>query len=163
MYIYYVTMPENKDRDTEAVKFSANVIGLLKSMVRTHNKNQKQSKVNFAQLKQVYLNSACSYSYAGYSKGEWALAKVNMFLRIMSGDKPYVETENKQESIGGVIFATKTIEIKEELDISASWIPSQEDFTKAKEDIKENKLYFNFENVEELYLEDYEPIKFKNY
>ncbi len=164
MYIYYVTMPENKDRDIDAGKFSASLIGVLKGVAREHNKTQKENKVTFSELKQVYVNAASSNQiYTGYSKCEWALARVNMFLRVKSGENPYVLKANQEEVIGGIVFAAKVIEPKEEIDVSVNWIPSQEDFTKAKVYIKENELYFNFENTDELYLEDYKQIQLKNY
>jgi hypothetical protein len=157
-------MPKTEtEMDLEAEEFSARLIGVLKGIVRVHNKEQKEKKVNSSQLKQVYLNAADNYTYAGYSRGEWALARVNMFLRVLSGGKPDIVTHNKRELIGGVHFIAKTIEVKEELDISTSWTPSQEDFTKAKNDIKENELFFNFKSSDELYLENYKQIELKTY
>ena len=43
------------------------------------------------------------------------------------------------------------------LDISDTSTPSEEDFAKAREDIKKNDLHFSFKNINELYLE-YKPI-----
>ncbi len=163
MYIYYVTMPEQISNDELAVTFSSNLIGTLRSIVRSHNKDNPDYKVNFNQLKEVYINAADNYNYAGYSRGHWALARVNMFLRVSCGEIPeYIKSKETKE-LGGLKFEAKIIASKEEHDISRNWIPSQEDFTKSLNQIKNNKLTYDFASVKELYLEDYQPIQLKAY
>ena len=156
-------MPINQEQDIIAGKFSAKLIGSLKSIVKNHNKSVPENKTTFNQIKEVYLNAANNYCYAGYSRGEWALARVNMFLRILSGDKPESMTGYEEKNMAGLTFATKVIQPIEELDISINWVPSQQDFTKAKKEINQNELYFNFASTDELYLEDYKPIELKIY
>tara|TARA_Y100000593_G_C4108676_1_gene236847 strand:- start:30 stop:530 length:501 start_codon:yes stop_codon:yes gene_type:complete len=152
---------EYSDLGTEeaSIKFSSRLVGLLSSMMKVHNKENPKDKVSLSQLKSVYCNAARNYAYAGYSRGEWALARVNLFLRVVKGDKPSVISDYEKTSLGGLTFETKILATVEH-DISFDWVPSQNDFTKAKTDIKENKLNYHFSSVGELYLEDYTRISF---
>ena len=157
-------MPETEDNDILAAKFSSNLIGVLRSKVRSHNKiSPKDRKVTLSQLKQVYLNSAQYYNYAGYSMSEWCLARVNTFLESLLGNPPKIIKGYEEEVLGGLTFKSRIIEDNQELDCSKDWVPSQDDFTKAKEEIKNNKLFYNFSDISELYLEDYEPCELKLY
>lgn len=142
-----------------AIKFSARLVDLLGSKMRSHNKKNQKDKVSLSQLKSVYKNAARNYNYAGYSRGEWALARVNLFLRVMEGEKPEIIKGYEQASLGGLVFESKLIK-KEEHDVSLNWVPSQEDFTTAKIEIKESRLDYHFNSIAELYLDDYEKIEF---
>tara|TARA_Y100001973_G_scaffold73715_1_gene107566 strand:- start:6200 stop:6667 length:468 start_codon:yes stop_codon:yes gene_type:complete len=155
-------MPEQKDNDDLAIRFSSDLIGALKGMVRVHNKKSPNNKVNFNSLKKVYINAASDYDYAGYSRGHWALARVNMFLRVANGEMPQAVERTENNNIGGLIFETKII-AEEEHDISMNWVPSQKDFTEAKKQIENNNLLYDFASVKDLYLEDYQPIELKVY
>ena len=44
------------------------------------------------------------------------------------------------------------------IDISENWFPSEEDFIKADEDIKNYNLDYDFGNINELYLEEYDKL-----
>ena len=69
----------------------------------------------------------------------------------------------KDKKLSELLLET-TQELQDEskpLDISEAWTPQEEDIEQAKIDIKNNKLDFDFQNVNELYLEPYKPIKFK--
>ena len=157
-------MPKSEDKDILAIEFSAKLVGLLRVVVRSYNKEKEEDrKVSLSQLKNVYVNAARNYSYAGYSRGEWALARVYTFLDSLSGHSPRILKDYEREELGGLIFETKIIEIDDEFDISGNWVPSQENFTKAKADIKEKELFYDFVNAEELYLEDYKRCHIKNY
>ena len=52
----------------------------------------------------------------------------------------------------------KPIKLSSFIDISESWIPSEEDFDKAQKEMDENDLKHKYDNIEDLYLE-YEPIE----
>lgn len=158
VYIYGY-MSQNTNNEELAIKFSARLVDLLGSKMRQHNKKNPESKVSLSQLKSVYRNATKNYNYAGYSRGEWALARVNLFLRVTSGEKPNVIKDYERTSFGGLVFETKIIR-EEEHDVSSNWVPSQEDFTVAKTEILENKLDYHFDSIEELYLDDYERIEF---
>ena len=64
-----------------------------------------------------------------------------MFLRLKLGEKMNI-VENRIST--GML-----------IDISEIWAPSEKDFKKADELIKEHKLDYDFTNSEELYLEGY--------
>jgi|TARA_R110000751_G_scaffold106401_2_gene202414 hypothetical protein len=164
-------MPENNQDDLKAelsesedcaIKFSARLVELLGTKMREHNKESAQSKVSLSQLKIVYSNAAKNYSYAGYSRGEWALARVNLFLRVAKGEKADVISSYERTSLGGLVFEAKIIS-EDEHDVSLKWVPSQIDFTTAKSEIKEHKLNYHFSSVGELYLEDYTRTSFNTY
>ena len=161
-------MPKNNQDDSKAdsaedensaIKFSARLVELLGIKMRGHNKAHSQNKVSLSQLKSVYSNAAKNYNYAGYSRGEWALARVNLFLRVTKGERADIISSYEHTSLGGLVFETKII-AENEHDISLGWVPSQVDFTIAKKEIEGHKLNYNFSSVGELYLEDYKKPSF---
>ena len=151
--------PFEGSNEEHAIKFSGRLVELLGSKMRAHNKENPQSKVTLSQLKAVYRNAAKGYNYAGYSRGEWALARVNLFLRVTKGERPNTIKDYEYTSLGGLTFEAKVIST-EEHDVSAKWVPSRGDFTIAKNEIKENKLDYHFTSVSELYLDDYTRVSF---
>tara|TARA_Y100000296_G_C4999982_1_gene169679 strand:- start:44 stop:523 length:480 start_codon:yes stop_codon:yes gene_type:complete len=150
------TSKDNHNNDL-AVGYSANLIKLLNEKMRAHNKENPSGKVSLSQLKQVFINSAEKHNYAGYTRGQWACARVNTFLRILKGEKPKIVTGRETATLGGLVFEAKII-VSEEHDASSNWVPSQEDFTKARLEIEKNDLIYNFTDIEELYLESYRPM-----
>ena len=145
---------EPKTNDTssseeEAVKFSIKIIDVLASKMRDHNKNSP-SRTSLNDLKEVYVRGAgdCVQPEAlEESCGHWALARVNMFLRMKRGGKM---TLNPLSSSN-----------RKSLDISDAWTPSQEDFDKAAEEIEEFNLKYDFLDINELYIENYKRIDWK--
>ena len=84
-----------------------------------------------------------------FSITEWAVARVNMYLRMISGDlKRFTKNLDNNQRVSYNRF----------VEITANWTPSEEDFSMAKEVIEKHNLHFKFNTVEELYL-DYQPIK----
>ena len=154
-------MPENNNNSNDelAVEYSANLIEMLGKKMRGHNKENPKKKISFKQLKEVFINSASSYSYAGYTRGEWACARVNTFLRTLKGEMPTVIQDYETTSLGGFVFEAKIV-ASQEYDIASDWLPSQEDFTQAQLEMKEHNLNYNFNSIDELYLDDYQPLKF---
>ena len=72
-----------------AITFSDKVTKALKNKVETHN-NKHSRKVTLSQLKKVYRRGAGAFSASsrpGKSRGQWAMARVNTFLRMMAGGK----------------------------------------------------------------------------
>ena len=140
--------PSSSSED-EAVSFSIKVIDALASKMRDLNKNSP-GITSLKDLKEVYIRGAGDCSPSKGSKescGHWALARVNMFLRMKRGEKM---TPNPFSSVGG-----------KSLDISDGWIPAQEDFDKAAEEIKEFDLNYDFSNINELYIENYKRVNWK--
>ena len=82
------------------------------------------------------------------TRGGWAMARVNMFLRMVSG-KSVKDAYRKADSD---IARAKT-----EIIIEAMLEPSNEDFEQADLDIKDFNLNdFDFLSADELYLDDEE-------
>jgi len=135
-------------KSSDAITFSNKVIESLKNKVKEHNSKHSR-KVSLSQLKKVYRRGAGAFSVShrpGMTRGQWAMARVNMFLRMMSGGKVKDAYRKADQDV-----AKSSLDF---LDISDSWDPEEEDFLKADLDIKEIGE-FNFEDPNELYLEDY--------
>jgi hypothetical protein len=132
-------------KSDKAIEFSAKVIEMLKNKVKNHNAKHSR-KVNLSQLKKVYRRGAGAFSSShrpGMTRGGWAAARVNMFLKMMAG-KPVKDAYRKADS---------DVARASELDITDNWLPNDDDFLQAEADIKEFNLDYDFENVEDLYLE----------
>jgi hypothetical protein len=71
------------------ITFSEKVVTALKNKVKEHNdKNSK--KVSLTQLKKIYRRGAGAFSSShrpGKTRGQWAMARVNMFLKMVRGGK----------------------------------------------------------------------------
>lgn len=71
------------------IEFTEAVITSLKNKVKEHNAKYSK-KVTLGQLKAVYRRGAGAFSSShrpGKTRGQWAMARVNMFLKMMSGGK----------------------------------------------------------------------------
>lgn len=132
-------------KSDKAIEFSAKVVEALKTKVKEHN-SKYSKKVSLSQLKKVYRRGAGAFSSShrpGKTRGQWAMARVNMFLKMMAG-KPVKDAYRKADS---------DVARASEIDISDNWLPNDDDFLQAEADIKEFNLDYDFENVEDLYLE----------
>ena len=131
----------------DAITFSAKVIEMLKNKVKNHNAKHSR-KVSLSQLKKVYRRGAGAFSSShrpGMTRGGWAVARVNMFLRMMSGGKVKDAYRKADQDV-----AKSSLNV---IDVSDSWEPEEEDFTQASLDILEIGD-FNFDSVDELYLDE---------
>ena len=137
-------------KSDKAIEFSKKVIEALKNKVKEHNSKNKK-KVTLGQLKKVYRRGAGAFSSShrpGKTRGQWAMARVNTFLRMVSG-KPVKDAYRKADS--------DIARAKYETIIEASFESSDEDFEKADSDIETYNLNdFDFASVDELYLDDEE-------
>ena len=136
-----VEVPKEKVKDNasqeEAIDLSCRIIEVLDGKVLEHNENYPQNKTGLNQLKEVFRKSSedCSNEENCMEVG---MARVNMFLRLVKGDKM---------EISNVSSANKII------DISNSLILNEEDVEQAKADIEKYNLNFNFETSNDLFLE----------
>ena len=76
-------------KDGEKITFSDKVISALSTKVKEHNEKHSK-KVTLAQLKKVYRRGAGAFSSShrpGMTRGQWAMARVNMFLKMTRGGK----------------------------------------------------------------------------
>jgi hypothetical protein len=137
-------------KSDKAIEFSKKVIQALKNKVKEHT-SKYSKKVTLGQLKKVYRRGAGAFSSShrpGKTRGQWAMARVNMFLRMVSG-KPVKDAYRKADS--------DIAKAKTEITVEAMLEPSNEDFEQADLDIKENDLSdFDFASADELYLDDEE-------
>lgn len=72
-----------------AITFSEKVTQSLKNKVKEHNEKHSK-KVTLSQLKKVYRRGAGAFSSShrpGKSRGQWAMARVNTFLKMLRGGK----------------------------------------------------------------------------
>ena len=165
------TEPSETTHETNlAIAFSSKVVFLLKGKLKGHNKKCPSNKVTLSQLKTVYRGGANAFSPSGSldkTRGEWALARVNMFLEIKS-NKSKINAE-KVSSVSKVDSPTFEMDIvlskelptkEEEFDLTGALTPRDGDFEQASKDIKEHGLNYDFQNIDELYLEDYKPLGF---
>lgn len=134
----------------KGIEFSKKVIEALKNKVKEHNSKNKK-RVSLSQLKKVYRRGAGAFSSShrpGKTRGQWAMARVNMFLRMVSG-KPVKDAYRKADS--------DIARAKYEFIAEAGFDPIDEDLEMADKDIREYNLNdFEFESVEELYFDDEE-------
>jgi hypothetical protein len=137
-------------KSDKAIEFSKKVVEALKNKVKEHNSKNKK-KVTLGQLKKVYRRGAGAFSSShrpGKTRGQWAMARVNTFLRMVSG-KPVKDAYRKADS--------DIARAKYETIVEASFEPSDEDFERADYDIQTYSLNdFDFASVDELYLDDEE-------
>jgi hypothetical protein len=108
-------------------------------------KAKYSKKVTLSQLKKVYRRGAGAFSSShrpGKSRGQWAMARVNTFLRMARGGKV---KDSYRKADGDIMRA------------SDEFIPSEEDFIQADKDLIEAGLDLNVDfQVEELYIEEEE-------
>ena len=130
----------SKPKNDKTVEFSKKILAALQDKVKSHNL-QNNKKVNIIQVKKVYRNTPSDKNF-----NQLSLARVNMFLRMISGISTY---------IGSNINLSKAINNKYIID--ASFNPSIEDINKAGEDINNFNLNdFEFTSIDEVYLGDEE-------
>lgn len=143
------------EKSSDAISFSKKVIEALQNKVKEHN-SKNSRKVSISQLKKVYRRGAGAFSSShrpGKTRGQWAMARVNMFLRMMSGGK----VKDAYRKADGDLAKASDI-----IDISDFWEPEEQDIIQALAD-SEIIGDFNFESIDELYLDDDEDITEKWY
>lgn len=72
-----------------AITFSEKVTVSLKNKVKEHNE-KSDKKATLGMLKKIYRRGAGAFSTShrpGQTRGSWAMARVNMFLKMMRGGK----------------------------------------------------------------------------
>lgn len=138
-------------KSDKGIEFSKKVIEGLKNKVKLHN-SKHSKKVTLGQLKKVFRRGAGAFSGShrpGLSRVAWAMARVNTFLRMVSGGKVKDAYRKADSDIVRAAYNQYTIEAEMEL--------GEEDFLAAEQDIKDYNLNdFDFNSIEELYLDDEE-------
>ena len=149
------------DEQQESISYSIKLVDFLCNKAKNFS-NKDSSSLTLNQLKRVYCHSARLGEIQRTDDiNLYALARVNMFLRLKSGDKMIQITEGSEaaDSITELQLETQTCKNPSKfIDISEEWIPSAGDFSKAAEEIKENNLEYSYKSINNLYLE-YEPLE----
>jgi len=149
-----------KNEQEENVAFSSKLVDYLSLQVKDFKKSSKDT-LTTNQLKKVY----CHAAREGKSQNVedlnlYALARVHMFLRLKSGGKMAIKSDSSDlaKATGLELEEPqKRIKLSSFIDISESWAPNEDDFKKAEKEMDENDLKYEYDNIEDLYLE-YEPI-----
>ena len=135
------------EKSGDAISFSKKVIEALQNKVREHNSKHSR-KVSISQLKKVYRRGAGAFSAShrpGKTRGQWAMARVNMFLRMMSGGKVKDAYRKADQDVAKAYT--------DDIDISDFWEPEDQDFVQASLDLAAIGD-FEFESPDELYLDE---------
>ena len=123
---------DDKDLVKEAkakITFSDKVTTSLKNKVKEHNEKSGK-KVTLGMLKKVYRRGAGAFSGShrpGQSRASWAMARVNMFLKMMRGGK----VKDAYRKADSDIARASEEEILNLLDTPNEWSPG--DFSEAKD------------------------------
>lgn len=161
--------PEKVNETTLAIAFSSKVVQALKAKVKAYNKDNPSKRVTTAQLKKVYRSGANAFfqdCQPEMTRGNWAMARVNMFLRMKGGSE--TEDSYKKTDQDPVSIDFSDLKFEEEIKATNSSIfdltdqlnPSSEDMDQSKIDADLYKLDYDFQNIDELYLDDYQPLGF---
>ena len=133
------------------------VVASLKNKAKEHNEKHPE-KVTLEQLKKVYRRGAAASSSGhrpGKSMGQWAMARVNMFLRMKGGSE--TEDSYKKTDQDPVSIDFSDLKFEEEIKATNSSIfdltdqlnPSSEDMDQSKIDADLYKLDYDFQNIDE--------------
>jgi len=135
------------ESDSEAIQFSAQVTESLKNKVKEHNQKYPSKKVTLSQLKKVYRRGAGAFSSShrpGKTRGQWAMARVNMFLKMKRGGSVKDAYRKADQDIANAT----------EFDV-VEMIPSEQDLAEAKAELEQAGLFdLDFDNSDQLFLDD---------
>jgi len=123
----------------QAIDYSVRIVKALEAKRTEHNKNNPNRKVTINQLKEVYYKNASdcrNAKAAARACNHWAMGCVNAYLRLKSNKKV------KKISVSSNLW----------------WNQTEEDFLKTDKDMQRFELNFDFENVDDLYME-VKPLK----
>lgn len=154
------SLPKSEENlDKQRISFSVRLVSCLENKTKEFNKKNK-SLIRAEQLKEIYVRGTLLDKQNANLNG---LARVNMFLRMNEQNIVNAPFENlgKQKKLLELVLETDSLptNLNHNVDISEAWTPQQEDVARAEKDIKKYNLNFNFNNVEELYLDSYQAIK----
>ncbi len=139
-------------KDSLDIDFSNKIVGILNDKCENHNEAYER-KVTPSQLKDVYKGTwALEFLGDDCSINKFALARVNMFLKIVGEGKITNAYRRTDLNLAEANFR--------DLDVSPNFYPDEEDFILAENDIRAHHLNdYDLRDVEDLYLETEEEIK----
>jgi hypothetical protein len=146
-FVIEVKPKEPVDQDS-AVKFSIDIIKALEDKAKAHNSSQNK-KVTLYQLKKVFCESfEDSVSDENVSNTVWAFAKVNLYLRMASGEH------------SASVNVVNTYKKPNLIEISANWLPTETDIKEAQQYVDEKNLTHEFASLDDLYI-NFQPIQWE--
>jgi hypothetical protein len=120
---------DDKTKITAAITFSEKVTTSLKNKVKEHNEKSSR-KVTLGMLKKVYRRGAGAFSGSsrpGQSRASWAMARVNMFLKMMRGGK----VKDSYRKADSDVAKASEESVASLYDVSEIWSPS--DFLESRD------------------------------
>lgn len=130
------------------ITFSEKVLESLKSKVKEHN-SKYSKKVTLSQLKKVYRRGAGAFSSShrpGKSRGQWAMARVNTFLKMVRGGKV---KDSYRKADQDIAKASANVLIDD--GVREENFFTEEDFIEAKLDIYNHQLQEDPEFTDEMW------------
>lgn len=131
------------ESESDSITFSEKVTQSLKNKVKEHNSKSKR-KVSLSQLKKVYRRGAGAFSQShrpGKTRGQWAMARVNMFLKMMRGGK--VKDSYRKADQDVAKSSTLSLDYFDEI------LMDEDELIAAQEELDELGIgHFDFEDVE---------------
>lgn len=131
------------------ITFSDRVLESLKMKVKDHN-SKSSKKVTLSQLKKIYRRGAGAFSSShrpGKSRGQWAMARVNMFLKMVRGGKVKDSYRKADQDVAKASAAVMIDDgIRDEINLF-----TEEDFIEAKLDIYNYQLQEDPEFTDEMW------------
>ena len=112
-----------------AITFSEKVTTALKNKVKKHNEKHSK-KVTLGMLKKIYRRGAGAFSTShrpGQTRGSWAMARVNMFLKMVRGGK----VKKSYRAADQDVAKASEEELLNLADVFSEWSPG--DFSEARD------------------------------
>ena len=131
--------------ESSSITFSEKITSALQAKAKEHNAKYEK-KTTLSQLKKIYRRGAGAFSSShrvGMTRGGWAMARVNMFLKMLRGGS--VKDSYRK--------ADQDVAKGSEIDVTGSWEPNDSDFSEANNDIQDYNLDYDFEDENDLYLD----------
>ena len=134
----------------QAIEFSSKLIKALDGKVEDHNTVNVNSQVNNTQLKKVYCEAVKSYDPEKhlFNKNHFGFARVNMFLEMTMGKFP----QSLPESGENLLLS--------DIDVTATFTLDSDCWASAKKDIQKFNIDYDFNSIDDLYIEEPEKIEF---
>ena len=132
-----------------AVKFSAKTEKSLKGKVSEHNEKAREGrKVTLGMLKAVYRRGAGAFSGShrpGMGRDQWAMARVNAFLRLVKSGKPSNPNYKTDNDLLPASHprSTKSKNASSALTASVALVPEERDLAEAILEVVEKHGKFN--------------------
>ncbi len=150
-------MSQNQEEDN-IVQFSARLAEVLSLKVGEHNKVCRDNKASVFQVTKVYKHAAQTFPQEALGEigiNKWCLARVNMYLRMKCGDIDARNIESKssvKREMSGLVFENSASKrIDSFLDVTQNWLPNEEDFSKAQQDVVFHNLDYEFKSLDDIY------------